>query len=68
MKKQEPRWYILWFITAGMWFITFCGNFYHNTMLDWVIAMQFLNIFLSLVAGFVNANRYKKRNFDDKEQ
>jgi len=66
MKKQEPRWYILWFVTAGVWLVTFCGNFFHN-MTDWITIIQFLNIVLSLAAGFVNANRYKRRNFDGKE-
>ncbi len=66
MKKQEPRWYLLWFITAGMWLLTFCGHFFYHKTLDWIAVMQFFNIFLSLAAGFVNKKRYRnRRNMED---
>ena len=65
MKKKEPRWYILWFYTAGTWLITFCWNIFHNAASDFIIIVQFLNIILSLAAGIVNARRYKRKYCDE---
>lgn len=62
MKKREPRWYILWFFTSGMWVITFSINLSTSTALNWVIVLQFLNIFISFAAGIVNAHRYKEKH------
>jgi len=65
MKKKEPRWYRLWYYTAAMWLITFCGNLPRREELGWVIVVQFLNIIVSLGAGVVNARRYKKKHRDE---
>ena len=62
-KKQETRWYHLWFVTAAMWLITFCGNFAAGQR-DWVVWLQLCNIFVSLGAGFVNRIRYIRRHSD----
>ena len=57
-ERKETRWYLLWFLTAAMWGITFCGSreegFHH--------ILQFANVWLSLGAGIVNGLRYKKKN------
>ena len=65
MKKKGIRWYILWFVTSGMWLITFCSNFIHSALPNWLIIIQFLNIVVSFVVGIVNLNRYKKRYSDE---
>lgn len=62
MKKREPRRYILWFFTSAMWVITFSINLSASNALNWVIVLQFLNIFISFAAGIVNAHRYKERH------
>lgn len=61
MKRKEPRWYRLWYYTAAMWLITFCGNLSRKEEL-WILVIQFLNIFVSFGAGVVNARRYKKKH------
>lgn len=62
MKRNETRWYILWFFTSGMWLITFCVNLSSGRINNWVIILQFFNIVISFVAGIVNRKRYKNRN------
>ena len=61
MKTKEPRFYRLWFVTSGMWCITFLGNLSAGREPTWLLVVQFLNILVSLGAGVVNARRYKKR-------
>lgn len=61
MEKKEPRWYLLWFYTAAMWLIVFCYNFFDSTTRDFFTLLQFLNIWVSLGAGIVNARRYRKK-------
>ena len=64
MKKKEPRYYLLWFVTAGMWTITFLSNLSSRSVVSvegWVLVIQFLNIWVSLAAGVVNARRYRKK-------
>ena len=61
MNKENPRWYILWFYTAATWLIVFGWNLYHNAATDFILIIQFLNIWVSLAAGIVNARRYKKK-------
>ncbi len=58
---EENRWYLLWFVTAAMWTVTFCANAFSGHSLDWVMTLQFLNIFVSIAAGIVNAKRYRKK-------
>lgn len=67
MKKKEPRGYILWFFTAGMWLITFVLNLLRKGTEDWIIVVQFLNVILSFAAGIVNAHRYKRKHRDENE-
>lgn len=64
-KRKEPRWYILWFITSGMWTIIFCRNFFFDGMREWITVIQFLNIGVSFAAGIVNVKRYKKRHEEE---
>lgn len=66
MEKKEPRWYRLWYFTAAMWLITFCGNFSRREELGWIIVVQFLNIIVSFGAGVVNARRYKEKHRGEK--
>lgn len=63
--KKEPRWYLLWFLTSGMWGISFLVNLRDNKEIDFMLVMQFLNIVMSLAAGVLNANRYKKKQIND---
>ena len=58
---MENRWYLLWFVTAAMWTVTFCANAFSGYSLDWVMTLQFLIIFVSIEAGIVNAKRYRKK-------
>ena len=62
--RQETRWYLLWFVTAAMWLVTFCGNFAAGQR-DWVVWLQLCNIAVSFAAGFVNRKRYIKRQNSD---
>ena len=71
MKKKEPRWYMLWFFTAGMWLLTFWLNLSSQSALDWLLILQFFNIVIAFLAGIVNARRYKQRqseNENDKDK
>ena len=61
MKKKEPRWYILWYFTAAMWFVTLLVNISNGSKPNWIVAVQFLNIVVSFAAGIINGRRYKNR-------
>lgn len=61
MEKDEPRWYMLWFFTAGMWGVTFCINLFTGSGFNWLVILQLFNIVISCWAGIVNARRYQQR-------
>jgi hypothetical protein len=68
--EKEPRWYLLWYATAAMWCITFLGNLLGGSgpYLGWIMVVQFLNIWVNLGAGIVNARRYRKKHGPGEEK
>jgi hypothetical protein len=68
MKKQGPRWYLLWFAAAGIWLITFCVNFFSHNSFGGLALLQLLTAGLSLAAGIVNARRCKQGNGSEKDR
>lgn len=51
---------ILWFISAGFWCITLCGDLIEGSAPTGLIIMHILCIVASLAAAIVNLIRYKK--------
>ena len=51
---------ILWFVSAGVWFVTFCMDLYKGTTPTGLVLMHVLCVAASLAAAIVNLIRYKK--------
>lgn len=62
MTKQEPRWYRLWYVSAALSTITFCGSFFsHRRVANHTKVLHILAIISAFAAGIVNGKRYKQK-------
>ena len=62
MKQRKPTPLItpiLWFITAGLWTITFCRNFSRNGT-SGLLLLQAATVLVSLAAALTNLHRYRR--------
>ncbi|MCM1182759.1 MAG: hypothetical protein NC337_05240 [Roseburia sp.] len=62
---MRKRWYLLWFVTSGMWLITLGVNLLAGRF-DWVVVVQLLNVIVSFAAGMVNRKNCQQDE-DEKE-
>lgn len=64
MKKQEIRWYLLWFCAAGMLALTFALNTMGARGFSQAAGVQLIAALLSLAAGLVTRRRWRKKHED----
>lgn len=60
-KKKTPLFVpILWFITTGLWTITFSINLHRYSLSEGIVVLQGLVVLTSLAAAIVNLCRWKQ--------
>lgn len=60
-KKKTPLIVpVLWFITTGLWTITFSINLIHFSLSEGIVLLQGIVVLTSLAAAIVNLRRYKQ--------
>lgn len=64
MKKQEIRWYLLWFCAAGMLALTFALNTMGARGFGPSAGVPLAAALLSLAAGLVTRRRWRKKHED----
>lgn len=65
-KKKTPLIVpILWFITTGLWTITFSINLHRNSFSDGLVLLQGVVVLTSLAAAIVNLHRWRQTKDQD---
>lgn len=60
-KKKTPLIVpILWFITTGLWTITFSMNLLRFSLSEGIVRLQGIVVLTSLAAAIINLRRYKQ--------
>lgn len=65
MKKQEVRWYLLFFCAAVVFALTACLNSMGARSFSSLSGLQLLAAVLSLAAGLVDRRRWRKKREEE---
>lgn len=60
-QKKTPLFVpVLWFITTGLWTITFSLNWFRHSLSEGIVLLQGIVVLVSLAAAIANLRLYRK--------